>query len=102
MKDVVELCTLDVFQSPWVFVMEFCHQFWCRNFGGGFPRVVFVVISFPLDEILESSPVPTTIEYLLYFLLCFSVNNYGQWVVFYFPFCDWVIWSQSKLYYIEH
>ena len=69
MKDVVELCTLDVSQSPWVFVMEFCCQFWCRNFGGGFPRVVFVAISFSLDEILESSPVPTTIEYLLYFLL---------------------------------
>jgi len=49
--------------------MEFCCQFWCRNFGGGFPRVVFVAISFSLDEILESSPVPTTIEYLLYFLL---------------------------------
>jgi len=88
MKDVVELCALDVSQSPWMFVIEFRHQFWCGNFGGGFPRVVFTAIPFPLDEILESSPVPMTVEYLLYFLLCFSVNDYGRWVVFHFLFCD--------------
>jgi len=102
MKDVVELHTLDVFRSSWVFAMELHHQFWCRDFGGRFPRVVFTAIPFSLDEILESSLVPITVEYLLYFLLCFSVNDYGWWVVFRFLFCDWVVWSWSKLHYVEH
>ena len=77
MKDVVELYAPDVSQSSWVFVMEFRCQFWCRNFGGGFPRGVFMAILFPLDEILKSFPVPTTVEYLFYLPLCFSVDDYG-------------------------
>jgi len=96
MKDIVELRALDVF------AMEFHCQFWCENFGGGFPRVVFMVIPFPLDEILESSPVPTTVKYLFYLPLYFSVNDYGQWVIFCFLSCDQVVWSRSKLHYIEH
>jgi len=36
MKDIVELCTLDVSWSLWVFAMELCCQFWCEDFGGGF------------------------------------------------------------------
>jgi len=102
MKDVVELCALDVSWSSGVFAMELCCEFWCRDFGGGLPGIVFTAISFPLNEILESSLVPTTVEYLLYFPLCFSVNDYGQWVIFRFLSCDQVIWSWSKLYYVEH
>ena len=66
------------------------------------PGIVFVAISFPLDEVLESSLVPTTVEYLFYFPLCFSVDDYGQWVVFCLPACNWVIWGWSKLHHIEH
>jgi len=77
MKDIVKLCALDVSQSPQVFVMELHYQFWCGDFRGGFLRIVFVAILFPLDEVLESSPVPITVEYLLYFPLCFSVDDYG-------------------------
>ena len=102
MKDVVELHALDVSWSSGVFAMELCCEFWCRDFGGGLPGIVFTAISFPLNEILESSLVPTTVEYLLYFPLCFSVNDYGQWVIFRFLSCDQVIWSWSKLYYVEH
>jgi len=91
MKDVVKLCVLDVSQSPRVFVIELRCQFWCGDFGGRFPRIVFVAILFPLDEILESSPVLTTVGYLLYFPLCFSVDDYGQWVVFCFLSCNQVI-----------
>ena len=101
-KDVIELYAPDVSQSSWVFVIEFCHQFWCRNFGGRFPKVVFVTIPFLLDEILESSLVPTTVKYLFYLLLCFSGDNYGQWVIFRFPSCDRVVQSWSKLHYVEH
>jgi len=102
MKDIVELRVSDVSQSPQVFAIELCCQFWCGDFGGGLPRIVFVAIPFPLNEILESSPVPTTVEYLLYFPLCFSVNDYGRWVVFRSPSCDQVFWGQSKLHYVEY
>jgi len=60
-----------------VLAMELHYQFCCRDFGGEFTRIVFVAIPFSLDEILESSLVSMTVEYLLYFLLCFSVDDYG-------------------------
>ena len=91
MKNVVELCVLDVSRSPRVFAMELHCQFWSRDFGGRLPGIVFMAISFPLDEVLEFSPVPMTVEYLLYFPLCFSVNDYGWWVVCRFPSCNWVV-----------
>ena len=34
MKNVVELCTLNVSQSTRVFVVELHCQFWSRDFGG--------------------------------------------------------------------
>ena len=102
MKNVVELHTLDIFWSPGVFAMELYCQFWSGDFRGGLPGIVFTVISFSLDEILESSPVPMTVEYLFYFPLCFSIDNYGQWVVLCFLACNWVIQSWSKLHYVEH
>ena len=77
-------------------------EFWCRDFGSELLEIVFAAISLPLDEILESSPVPTAVEYLLYFPLCFSVNDYGQWVIFHFLACNWVVQGQSELYYVEH
>jgi len=102
MKDVVELCVPDMSQSPQVFAIELHCQFWCGDFRGRFPRIVFVVILFPFDEILESPLMPTIVEYLLYFPLCFSVNDYGQWMVFCFSSCNWVIQSWSKFHYIKH
>jgi len=82
--------------------MELCCEFWCRDFGSGLPGIVFAAISFLLDKVLESSLVPMTVEYLLYFLLCFSVDDYGRWVIFYFLACDWVVQGWSELHYIEH
>ena len=63
---------------------------------------MFVAISFPLDEVLESSPVPMTVKYLFYFLLWFSVDDYGQWVVLRLPACNRVVQGWSKLHHIEH
>ena len=80
-KDVVELRMLDVSQSSRVFAMELRCEFWYRDFGGRPPGIVFMAVSFPLNEILESSLVPTTVEYFLYFPLHFSINDYGWWVV---------------------
>jgi len=101
-KNIVKLRTPDVSQSTRVFAVEFHCQFWSEEFGGGLPGIVFAAISFPLNEILESSPVPTTVEYLFHFSLCFSVDDYGQWVVRCFPSCDWVVQSRSKLHYVKH
>jgi len=102
MKDVVELHTSDMSRSSGVFAMELRCEFWCGDFGGRLPEIAFMAVSFPLNEILESFLVLTTIEYLLYFPLCFSIDDYGQWVIFCFLSCDQVVWSQSKLYYVEH
>jgi len=74
-KEVVELHTSDVSQSSGMFAIELCCEFWCRDFEGELPGIVFVAICFPLNE---SSPVPTTVKYLFYFLLHFSVDDYGQ------------------------
>jgi len=78
MKNVVELRTSDVSWSSGVFVMELRCEFWCGNFGSRLPGIVFAAVSLPLNEVLESSPVPTTVEYFLYFPLCFFVNDYGR------------------------
>jgi len=102
MKNVIELCALDVSRSPRVFAMEFCCEFRSGDFRGRLPGIVFTAISFLLDEILESSLVPTTVEYLFYFLLHFSIDDYGRWVVLCFLACNRVIQSQSELHYVEH
>jgi len=78
MKNVVELRALDMSQSSRVFAMELRCEFWCGHFRSGLPGIVFAAISLPLNEVLESSPVPTTVEYFLYFPLRFSVDDYGR------------------------
>jgi len=101
-KDVVEFRASDISRSSRVFTMELHCEFWCRDFGSRLPGIVFAAISFPLDEVLEPSPVPTTVEYFLYFPLHFSVDDYGWWVVFHFASCNQVVWSWSELHYVEH
>jgi len=102
MKNIVKLCASDVSWSSGVFAIELCYEYWCRNFGGRLPGIVFAAVSLSFNEVLESSPVPMTVEYLLYFPLRFSVDDYGRWVVFRFSFWNWVVWSQSKLHYVKH
>jgi len=101
-KDVVEFHVSDVSQSSRVFVMELRYEFWCKDFGSGLLGVVFAAVFFPLNEVLESSPVPTTVEYFLHLPLCFSVDDYGQWMVLRFVFCNRVVQSRSELHYVEH
>jgi len=102
MKNVVELRMSDVSRSSGVFAMELCCEFWCRNFRSGLPGIVFVAVSLSLNKVLESSLMPTTVEYFLYFPLRFSINDYGRWMVLHFASCNQVVWSQSELYYVEH
>jgi len=78
MKNIVELRASDVSQSSGVFVMELRYEFWCRDFGSKLPGIVFMAVSLPLNKILESSLVPMTVEYFLYFPLRFSIDDYGQ------------------------
>ena len=63
---------------------------------------MFAAVFFPLDEILEPSPVPTTVDYLFHFPLRFSVDDYGWWVVRQFLSWNRVVRSRSELYYVEH
>ena len=102
MKNVVELRASDVSRSPRVFAMELCCEFRSRDFGGGLPGIVFTAIFLPLDEVLESSLVPTTVKYLFYFPLRFSIDDYGRWVVLCLLACNRVIWGWSKLHHVEH
>jgi len=91
MKNIVELRTEDMSRSSGVFVMELHCEFWYRNFGSGLPGIVFSAISLPLNEVLESSLVPMTVEYLFYFPLRFSVDDYGRWVVLRLVSCNRVV-----------
>ena len=102
MKNVVKLHVSDMSWSSRVFAMELRCEFWYRDFGSKLPEIVFTAISLSLNEVLESSPVPMTIEYFLYFLLHFSIDDYGWWVVLHCASCNRVIWGQSKLHYVEH
>jgi len=101
-KNIVELHVSDVSRSSGVFAMELRYEFWCGDFRSRLPGIVFAAVSLSFNEVLESSPVPTTVEYFLYFPLHFSINNYGWWVVLCHAFCNWVIRGQSKLHYVEH
>ena len=78
MKNIVKLHASDVSRSSRVFAMELCYESWCGNFRGGLPGIMFTAISLPFNEVLEPSPVPTTVEYLLYFSLRFSIDDYGR------------------------
>ena len=102
MKNVVKLCVSDVSRSSGVFAMELRCEFWCRDFGSRLPGIVFVAVSLSLNEVLESSLVPTTVKYFLYLPLRFSVDNYGRWVVLHHVSCNQVVRGRSKLHYVEH
>ena len=102
MKNVVELCASDVSRSPRVFAIELHCEFRSGDFGGGLPGIVFTAISLPLDEVLESSLVLTTVKYFLYLPLRFSIDNYGQWMVLHHVSCNQVVRGRSKLHYVEH
>jgi len=93
MKNIVELHAPDVSRSSRVFAMELRCEFWCGNFRSGLPGIMFAAVSLSLNEVLESSPVPTTVEYFLYFPLRFSVDDYRQWVVLCFVSCNRVVQS---------
>jgi len=96
MKNVVKLHASDMSRSSRVFAMELRCEFWCGDFGSRLPGIVFAAVSLLLNEVLESSPIPMTVEYFLYFPLRFSINDYRQWVVLRFVSCNQVIWSWSS------
>ena len=93
MKNIVKLCASDISWSSGVFVMELHCEFWCRDFRSGLLGIVFAAVSFSLNKVLESSLVPTTVEYFLYFPLHFSINDYGWWVVLRHASYNRVVWG---------
>jgi hypothetical protein len=44
-----------------------------------FPTVVFIVVAFPLDKVLKSSPEHPTIEYSFNFVVFLSINQDRIW-----------------------
>jgi len=59
----------------WVLSVIFHDEVWHLDIVGHLLKVVFSAEALPLNQELEPSPVPATIQYLFYLLLWFSVNN---------------------------
>jgi len=54
-----------------------CDEVWYLDIGGYLPRVVLSAKTLPLNQELESPPVPATIQYLFHFPLWFSIDDNG-------------------------
>ena len=82
----VKVCPADVSWGGWVLPIVLYDKVRCFDIGGCLPRVVFSAKTLPLDQKLEPSPVPATIQYLFYFPLFFSINDNGwRWGLWFSP-----------------
>jgi len=63
--------------GSWVLSIVLHNKVQCLDIGGHLPRVMFFAKTLPLNQELESSLVPVTIQYLFYFPLWFSVDDNG-------------------------
>jgi len=57
----VEVCPADVSWSDWVLSIVLCDEVWHLDIGDHLQRVVFSAKTLPLNQELESFPVPATI-----------------------------------------
>ena len=98
----VEVCPADMSWGGWVFSVIFRDEVWRLDIGGHLPRVVLSAETFPLNQELEPPLVPVAIQYLLYLLFRFSVDNnqwrQGAWL----PSWYWIVRSGGQLDYVEH
>jgi len=80
----------------------FYDKIWCLDIGGHLPRVVLSAETFLLNQELEPPLVPATIQYLLYLLLQFFVDDNrwrrGLWL----PSWYQIVWSDRQLDHVEH
>ena len=44
-----------------------------------FPGILLIPIPFPLDEVLELSPIEVAVQNAFNLILCVVVNNFGGW-----------------------
>jgi len=77
LKNGVEVCPADMSWGGGVLPIVLRDEVRCFDIGGRFPRVVFSAEALPLDQELESPPVPATIQYLFHFSLFFSIDDDG-------------------------
>jgi len=85
-----------------VFSVIFRDEVWRLDIGGHLPRIVLSAETLPLNQELEFPPVPATIQYLLYLLLQFSVDDdrwqRGSWL----PPWYWIVRGSGQLDHVEH
>jgi len=93
---------VDVSWGSWVFSVIFCDEVWRLDIRGYLPRVVLSAETFPLNQELESSPVPAAIQYLLYLPFQFSVDDNRWWQGAWLPSWYQIVWSGGQLDHVEH
>jgi len=65
----IEVCLVNMSWSSWVLSIVLCDKVQYLDVGGHLLRVVFSAKTLPLNQELEPSPVPATIQYLFHFPL---------------------------------
>ena len=69
----------DAAGGGWVTRMEFCDFIWSvADIPGVFPGIAFCSITFPFDQILETSVVHPTVQDLFHYVLFFPVNEFRR------------------------
>jgi len=85
-----------------VFLVIFRVEVWRLDIRGHLPRVVLSAETFPLNQELEPPLVPATIQYLLYLLFRFSIDDnrwrWGSWL----PSWYRIVRSGRQLNHVEH
>ena len=59
--------------------VEFCNQCWRTYICSILPAIVFIAVTFPLDEVLESSPEYAAIKDSFNFIMFLSIDQDGVW-----------------------
>ena len=59
--------------------VEFCNQCWRTYICSILPAIVLITVTFPLDEVLESSPENATIKDGFNFIMFLSIDQDGVW-----------------------
>jgi len=86
----------------WVFSVIFRDKVWRLDIGGHLPRVVLSAETFSLNQELEPPPVPATIQYLLYLLFWFSIDDNRWWRDLWLPSWYRIVQDSGQLDHVEH
>jgi len=98
----VEVHLADVSWGGWVLSVIFRDEVWSLDIGGRLPRVVLSAEPFPLNQELEPSPVPATIQHLFHLPFRFSVDDNRWRRVLWLPSWYRIVRSGGQLDHVEH